>query len=143
MSGKTCRAPKMRSYREARSGDYPQFRSAMMENCARVRHCKFLMATIPQPSGSFRFNRAQTLGLMASCTVCGAAAQVLIKTGANTLHSPGLWAMITNPPLVAGYSLYGISTVLLVLALRQSELSLMYPIISLTYVWVTILSILL
>ncbi len=49
--------------------------------------------------------------------------------------------MITNVPLVAGYSLYGISTVLLVLALRDGELSILYPVISLTYVWVTLLSV--
>ena len=40
-----------------------------------------------------------------------------------------------------GLSLYGISTGLLILALRDGELSLLYPVISLTYVWVTILSI--
>lgn len=49
--------------------------------------------------------------------------------------------MITNLPLVTGYSLYGISTVLLVLALRDGELSILYPVISLTYVWVTFLSV--
>jgi len=49
-------------------------------------------------------------------------------------------ALITNYPLVVGYALYGVNTLLLVLALREGELSLLYPIISLTYVWVTILS---
>ena len=36
--------------------------------------------------------------------------------------------------------LYGISTLLLVLALKDGELSLLYPVIALTYVWVTALS---
>jgi multidrug transporter EmrE-like cation transporter len=36
--------------------------------------------------------------------------------------------------------LYGLSTVLLVIALRDGELSLLYPVIALTYVWVTLLS---
>jgi drug/metabolite transporter (DMT)-like permease len=99
------------------------------------------MSTVTQPSPSFRFSRNQTLGLVALCTVFGAAAQVLIKSGANHLHGTDAWSMITNPLLMLGYSLYGVSTVLLVLALRQSELSLLYPIISLTYVWVTILSV--
>ncbi len=49
--------------------------------------------------------------------------------------------MAMNLPLMAGYSLYGISTLLLVLALRKAQLSVLYPIISLTYVWVTILSV--
>lgn len=51
--------------------------------------------------------------------------------------------MITNTHLLAGYSLYGIFTVLLVLALRDGELSILYPVISLTFVWVAILSTLL
>jgi multidrug transporter EmrE-like cation transporter len=45
-----------------------------------------------------------------------------------------------NFALLAGLSLYGISTLLLVLALRDGELSLLYPVIALTYVWVTLLS---
>lgn len=57
------------------------------------------------------------------------------------LHSTSVLDMVKIPPLVAGYSLYGISTALLILALRDGELSLLYPVISLTYVWVTLLSI--
>ena len=41
---------------------------------------------------------------------------------------------------IAGYTLYGINTLMLVLALREGELSMLYPIIALTYVWVTLLS---
>ncbi len=51
-----------------------------------------------------------------------------------------LAALLANVQLWAGLSLYGISTGLLILALRDGELSLLYPVISLTYVWVTILS---
>jgi len=49
-------------------------------------------------------------------------------------------ALITNLPLIAGYVLYGINTVMLVMALREGELSVLYPIIALTYVWVTLAS---
>lgn len=52
-------------------------------------------------------------------------------------------ALVTNYPLVAGYFLYGLNTVMLVLALKDGELSMLYPIIALTYVWVTLLSYLL
>jgi multidrug transporter EmrE-like cation transporter len=89
---------------------------------------------------SFRFSRRQSIGLVFGCTVFGAAAQILIKSGANVLSSSSPLAMLMNMPLVAGYSLYGLSTILLVLALRDGELSILYPVISLTYVWVTILS---
>jgi uncharacterized membrane protein len=85
------------------------------------------------------------LVLVFFCTILGAAAQVLMKTGAAQVTTPGLMgvvtAMFTSLPLFAGYCAYGISTVLLVLALREGELSMLYPVIALTYVWVTALSI--
>ena len=82
----------------------------------------------------------QPIVLVFCCTLLGAAAQVLMKTGANHMAHPGLLGMLSNLPLMAGYCLYGLSTVLLVVALKDGELSLLYPVIALTYVWVTILS---
>jgi len=79
--------------------------------------------------------------LVFACTLFGAAAQILIKTGAARLTAPSLGQMIASPPLVSGYALYGISTILLVLALRKGQLSVLYPVIALTYVWVTGLSV--
>ena len=89
---------------------------------------------------SFHFSPRQCIALVFFCTIFGAAAQILIKHGASQLPSGHPVAMITSVPLVAGYSLYGISTVLLVLALRDGQLSILYPVISMTYVWVTLLS---
>ena len=77
---------------------------------------------------------------MFGCTILGAAAQILLKTGANHMTQVTLWSVITNWALIGGLSLYGVSTLLLVLALRDGELSMLYPVIALTYVWVTILS---
>ena len=94
------------------------------------------------PRTSFHFNARQSIALVGFCTLFGAAAQILIKHGANGLSSGSPLAMISNPFLVGGYSLYGLSTVLLILALRDGELSILYPVISLTYVWVTLLSLL-
>lgn len=85
-------------------------------------------------------SREQSVALVFACTLLGAAGQILIKLGANSLSRSHPWAMLTNVPLVAGYSLYGIMTVLFIYALRDEELSFVYPIISLTYVWVTGLS---
>ncbi|HYP05894.1 MAG TPA: EamA family transporter [Bryobacteraceae bacterium] len=75
------------------------------------------------------------------CTVIGAAAQILLKMGANQLSSSNPVKMLLNPWVFSGYALYGISTGLLILALRKGQLSVLYPVIALTYVWVTILSI--
>ena len=90
--------------------------------------------------------RRNSVLLVFCCTLFGAAAQMLIKPGAEALpRNVGLlavaWAMLTNMQLLIGYSLYGINTVLMVMALKKGELSLLYPIISLTYIWVTILSV--
>src|SRR5215831_4976720 len=90
--------------------------------------------------GSTPLSRYQPVVLVFGCTILGAAAQILMKTGANQLAVHGLAGMLSNFPLLAGYCLYGLSTLLLVLALRDGELSLLYPVIALTYVWVTILS---
>jgi multidrug transporter EmrE-like cation transporter len=89
---------------------------------------------------SFHFSPRQSIALVLLCTAFGAVAQILIKQGANGLDSAHPLAMLTNVWLVTGYGLYGISTVLLVLALRDGELSILYPVIALTYVWVTLLS---
>jgi multidrug transporter EmrE-like cation transporter len=90
-------------------------------------------------------SRRKGIGLVVICTILGAAGQILIKTGANTLVNPTPWstflAFFTNPPLFAGYCLYAVMTVLFIFALKDGELSILYPIISLTYVWVAGLSI--
>ena len=116
-----------------------------------------VFVTPPTPAVSESFPseaaRAKTstsvtsIGLVFLCTVTGAAAQLLMKTGTERLPPGGLGSIFThlplllsNLPLIAGFVLYGLNTFLLVTALRQGHLSVLYPIIALTYVWVTILS---
>lgn len=74
------------------------------------------------------------------CTVIGAVAQILMKHGTNHLTGVSLVGLATNLPLIAGFFCYAVNTVLLVMALREGHLSVLYPIIALTYVWVTVLS---
>jgi multidrug transporter EmrE-like cation transporter len=94
------------------------------------------------PRESFRFSHRQSIGLVFLCTLFGVAAQYFIKTSGMQVAQITLPALLANWQLWAGLSLYGVSTGLLILALRDGELSLLYPVISLTYVWVTILSVL-
>ncbi len=98
-------------------------------------------AVVPSPAPDLAARRRSVL-LVFACTVLGAAAQLLMKVG-MTHFAPNVTAILTNYTLIAGYALYGINTLLLVLALREGELSMLYPIIALTYVWVTLLSYLL
>jgi multidrug transporter EmrE-like cation transporter len=85
------------------------------------------------------------------CTVFAAAAQVLMKFGAGhpmptlDLSVPANWvpfalALIQNFPLVGGYVMSAGTAFLLIMALRDGELSMLYPIIAMTYVWVNLLS---
>jgi multidrug transporter EmrE-like cation transporter len=102
--------------------------------------------------GRKALSRRQSVGLVFVCTLLGAAGQILIKTGAqaSAISAPwttvsGVWAnlyaMATNPHLIGGYALYALMTVVFIFALRDEELSILYPVISLTYVWVAALSI--
>ncbi|MDQ2840040.1 MAG: hypothetical protein M3Y72_03180 [Acidobacteriota bacterium] len=92
---------------------------------------------------------------MFSCTLIGAFAQMLMKQGtaqlgahitlADLAKEPSLFVrfclgVITNVKLFIGYLCYGVNVFLMALALKGRELSRLYPIIALTYVWVTILS---
>lgn len=100
-------------------------------------------------------NQSKANFMVGGCTLLGAAAQLLIKHGLNNLPllvDPALgaataqlpqiaWKILSNVALFGGLSLYGLSTGLLVLALRYGELSVLYPIIALTYVWVSLLSV--
>ena len=89
--------------------------------------------------------RRRAVFIVVACTLIGALAQVLIKLGAAHLEHTGLIAtaigIFTIPTLFAGYCLYGVFTVLLVFALRDAELSILYPVIALSYVWVTLASV--
>jgi drug/metabolite transporter (DMT)-like permease len=83
--------------------------------------------------------------MVLGCTIIGAAAQILLKKGtvllgANPSLLDTLIGIFTTRLLFLGYSLYGLSAVLLVMALRLGELSLLYPVFTLTYVWVMLLS---
>lgn len=79
--------------------------------------------------------------LVLLCTVIGAAAQILMRWGADFITGEtGVVGLLTNWPLIAGYACLGLNTLLLIVALRDGQLSVLYPIIALTYVWVTILS---
>ena len=105
-------------------------------------------ATLPAAGTEEAGAHRRALILVFFCTLIGAVSQILIKTGATHLahhvaHPSLLSAatgMFTDPWLFSGYALYGVSAVLMVLALRDGELSLLYPVIALTYVWVSLLS---
>jgi len=83
----------------------------------------------------------------------GTTGQLLIKTGlvqvggkTNLVGMAALMAAlrsIPNPKVLLGFCAYGISAILWLMILRKVDLSWAYPMISLSYVFVVILSALL
>jgi undecaprenyl phosphate-alpha-L-ara4N flippase subunit ArnE len=75
-------------------------------------------------------------------TLIAAIAQPLFKIGANDLGAHiTVGGLLTDFPLIGGLALYGFGSILMIWALRHGELSVLYPLISLSYVWVAILSV--
>ena len=81
-----------------------------------------------------------SIALIVLSTLIGAAAQILLRFGADNLNGAGLEGILTNVSLIGGYACLGVNTLIVVIALRGGQLSVLYPIIGLTYIWVAILA---
>ena len=57
-----------------------------------------------------------------------------MRNGAALMVDTGWAGVLSNSSLLAGYLCLAANTALLVLALRDGQLSVLYPIIALTYV---------
>ncbi len=80
------------------------------------------------------------LGLMVICALFTSSAQILYKMGANKL-SFNIISIITNWQLILGITFYGLGAILVIIALRGGEVTVLYPIITSSYIWVAIASI--
>ena len=80
------------------------------------------------------------IALMLICTLFTAFGQFFQKKGTEILILD-FFSLITNYYLILGLGLYGIGAFILIFALRYGEINVLYPIISLTFVWVTFLSV--
>ena len=76
---------------------------------------------------------------MIACTIFTSVGQLLWKAGAIKInfHDPFTFF---NVPFLLGCALYVIGSLLLILALKNGELSVLYPIVATSYVWVSILA---
>jgi drug/metabolite transporter (DMT)-like permease len=71
--------------------------------------------------------------LMLVASLIGSFGAVLLKLGAMELNK-GFWHII-NIKLAAGAGVYLVSTYFFVLGIRHGELSVLYPMVSLGYIW--------
>jgi len=84
-------------------------------------------------------NNKMAIILVIICTIFTSVGQILMKLG--TAKTGSILEIITNIPLILGFVAYGIGAVLLIISLKYGELSLVYPFIALSFIWVSIASI--
>ncbi len=82
----------------------------------------------------------ESIYLALLCSLLGAAAQLLLKSGMKQEVGRSLWDALLTLPIFSGYALYGVSTLLFLGALRRGELSVIYPMLGITYFWVVVAS---
>jgi len=82
-----------------------------------------------------------TIWLVLSCAFLGSLGQLLFKLGSKSV-SFDILSWITNWQVIGGMALYGISAILFITALKYGSLSILYPVIATTYLWVIIFSVL-
>ena len=84
----------------------------------------------------------KAIGFILGSVVSGAIGQLILKGGMNSLTDQGplqlsldtLLRMATNPLVMVGIAVFGVSTILWLLALMKADLSFAFPFLSLTYI---------
>lgn len=89
----------------------------------------------PAPAGHAHQTPAWAVLLVLATTLFTATAQGIWKTGIGRF--PAMDGLLL---ILAGFIVYGIAWVGLMVALRHGELSVLYPCIALSFVWVTLIS---
>jgi len=78
------------------------------------------------------------IGLVLFGAFIGAFGTLMVKKSVDK-HS--FFRSLRSGLMWAGICFYGISTLFYVVALRKEELSIIYPLVSTTYVWTTLFSV--
>jgi len=80
------------------------------------------------------------IGLVILATLAGAFGPILLKR-ATSKNFSSLKSLLANYHLFGGVLLYAVGTLLFVPALKGGDLSVLYPFVSLSYIWVSLLSV--
>lgn len=80
------------------------------------------------------------IALIILATLIGAFGPILLKK-ASAKRLSKLSSLATNYHLFGGVALYAIGTILFIPALKGGDLSVLYPLVSVTYIWVSLLSV--
>lgn len=79
------------------------------------------------------------VGIVIFGSFLGAIGSLCFKMGSSKL-SRNIIKNLHNYTLMLGFSLYIIAASMYVFALRGGELSILYPLVSTTYIWITLLA---
>ena len=80
------------------------------------------------------------IALVLLATLVGSFGPILLKK-ASAKKLSKISALMSNYDLFGGVALYAIGTLLFIPALKGGDLSILYPFVALTYVWVSLLSV--
>jgi len=81
-----------------------------------------------------------SIALVITAATLGSFGPILLKKASKDLTF-NIKTIISNKYLLGGLVFYGIGTVLFIPALKGGELSVLYPLVATTYVWVSLLSV--
>jgi drug/metabolite transporter (DMT)-like permease len=82
-------------------------------------------------------NQTKAITVVALSTFLTAAGAILLKYGALRLEFNFL-ALITNYLLILGLLCYGVAMLVLTWGMKTGDLSILYPLVALGYVWITL-----
>lgn len=104
-------------------------------------HCSWFITNVLKHCGRLSCMQTSTIAvwLVAFSTIFNVVAQTSYKFAAPAF-ALSIDGIILNWPLWFGLFAYGLSALLVIVALRYGELSRLYPIISLTFIWVLLSS---
>ncbi|HOL71331.1 MAG TPA: EamA family transporter [Bryobacteraceae bacterium] len=82
----------------------------------------------------------QSIVLVAIASFIGSFGALFLKSGAGKLHM-GMRYLIFNRRLILGVALFCASSLAYVVGVRRGELSVLYPLVSLSYIWTLLWSV--
>lgn len=83
-------------------------------------------------------NKKFTVLIIIFVTLLAAIAQILIKSSLNNFEFTNIFG---NYSFLTGIFLYFVATISFLFLLKQNEISVIFPLLTLSYVWITVFSI--
>ena len=76
---------------------------------------------------------------MMLCTLFASTAHIFLKFGVNKINPNNFFSVI-NFHLILGLTFFGLGALFMMVAFKHGELSILFPILATSYVWISILS---